>query len=42
LYENRIICDGKSNLDAKGFGIGLAQKAAVEKWAERMGEKILA
>jgi len=42
LRGNGIICHGKSNPDAINFGVGLAQKAADERWAERMGEAVLA
>lgn len=42
LRGNGIVCHGKSNRDAISFGISLAQKAADERWAERMAENILA
>jgi glycerol-3-phosphate acyltransferase PlsX len=42
LRGNCIVCHGKSNPDAISFGVGLAQKAADEKWMERMSEGILA
>ena len=40
LQGNGIVCHGKSNPDAIGFGIRLARKAADERWAERIGERI--
>ncbi len=41
LLGNGIVCHGKSNPDAIGFGIGLAQKAADERWAERISERVV-
>jgi len=42
LRGNGIVCHGKSNPDAISYGVGFAQKAADEKWAERMSEGMLA
>lgn len=40
LQGNGIVCHGKSNPDAICFGIDLAQRAATECWADRLGDGI--
>ncbi|MFH2131521.1 MAG: phosphate acyltransferase PlsX [bacterium] len=42
LRGNGIVCHGKSSPDAIEHGIRLAQKAADERWTERLSEGILA
>jgi len=41
LKGNVIVCHGKSNPNAIAFGIGLAQKAADERWAERISARVM-
>lgn len=41
LKGNGIVCHGKSNPDAISYGIWLAQKAADERWAERISEGVM-
>lgn len=40
LRGNGIVCHGKSNPAAISYGIGLAQKAADERWADRISEGV--